>query len=69
MVDGLEQRMGTRLRVARVDVGSESGRVLAQRYRITAVPAYVLLDGRGSVLYRQVGGRPDVSAIEQRLAR
>lgn len=60
--------MGTRLRVAKVDIASESGRAVAARYGITAVPAFVLLDRRGAVLYRQVGGRPDVDEIERRLA-
>lgn len=59
--------MGSRLSVARVDVGTESGQRLAARYGVTTVPAYVLVSARGEVLYRQVGGRPDVVRIAQHL--
>lgn len=66
-VDGLERRLEGRLRVARVNIATQGGRAVAAQYAITAVPAYVLLDGQGNVLYRQVGGRPNVTVIEQRL--
>ena len=66
-VDGLEHRNRQRLNVARVDIETESGREIAGRYNITAIPAYVLLDRRGAMVYRQVGGRPDTDAIERLL--
>jgi thioredoxin-related protein len=66
-VDGLEHRMGARLRVARVDIESDSGRELAARYQVAAIPAFVVVDPRGNVLYRRIGGRPDSDAIEQRV--
>ncbi len=60
--------MGTQMRVARVDIESESGRDLARQYGITAVPAYVLVRPDGAVLYRQVGGRPDATEIARRVS-
>ena len=69
MVDGLERRLHARLAVARVDVGSDSGRALAARYGVAVIPAFVLLDARGVMLYLQVGGRPDEAAIERHIAR
>ena len=69
MVDGLEQRNRTRLDVARVELDSPSGREVAARYDVTRIPAFVLLDPRGAVLYRQLGGRPDVAQIERAIAR
>ncbi len=62
-VDGLEHRMRFRAKVARVDIFSESGGELADRYRVNATPTYLLLDGNGNVVYRQVGGSPDSDAI------
>ncbi len=59
--------MKDRMHVARVDVESDSGREIAQKYRINGVPAFVVLDAKGNVLYRKVGGRPDGAEIERRL--
>ncbi len=67
-VDGLEQQLGSRAGVARVDLFSESGGALAERYRISATPTYLLLDARGNVVFRQVGGKPQDGAILARLA-
>ena len=63
VVDGLEQRMGDKLEVARLDVSNKAGREIASRYRIDRVPAFVLLDAKGSVLYRKLGGSPDSDEI------
>jgi hypothetical protein len=68
VVDGLERDLAGRLRVAHVDINDDAGRRLTARYRIRAVPAFLLLDPRGEVLYQQLGGRPDVGEIERLLA-
>ena len=67
MVDGLEHRMGPRLEVAHVDIGTDEGRVVAARYGVAGVPAFIVLDGRGTVVFRQVGGRPRVAEIEAKI--
>ena len=68
IVDGLEERIGTQVQFARVDIFGEQGQQLAGRYGVVATPTYLLLDGGGNVVYRQVGGAPDTRAIEERLA-
>ena len=68
VVDGLERRTEGKLTVAHVNVGDDSGQDVARRYGVDAVPAFILLDGHGNVLYRKVGGRPDAPGIEAKLA-
>ena len=69
MVDGLEKKMDGRLTVARVDIGEDAGSAMAQRYGVSMVPAFIVLDGGGNVIYRKLGGKPDVNAIEAALSR
>ncbi len=68
VVDGLERRWHGKLDVARVDVTDDANAELTRKYGVSAIPAFVLLDGDGRVLYRQVGGRPDVEKIEAALS-
>lgn len=68
VVDGLERKWKGTMEVAHVDAMDESNADLTRKYGISSLPAFVLLDDRGNVLYRQVGGRPDVSKIEAALA-
>ena len=63
MVDGLEKRLEGTARTARVDIMSERGGALADRFHCGATPTYLVLDGNGKVAYRQVGGSPNVDAI------
>ncbi|HLL55500.1 MAG TPA: thioredoxin family protein [Myxococcaceae bacterium] len=67
-VDGLEKELQGRAEVAKVDIFSESGGELADRYRVSATPTYLVLDGAGNVVYRQVGGNPDTRAIVRAVA-
>jgi thioredoxin-related protein len=60
--------MTGKLDVARIDIESDSGQELARKYRISGVPAFVVLDPKGIVVYRQIGGRPDSGEIERRIA-
>ena len=64
VVDGLEKKWQGKLEVAHVDANDEANAEITQRYGISALPAFVLLDPAGNVLYRQVGGRPDTAKIE-----
>ena len=68
MVDGLEKKWAGKLEVAHVDANDESNAEITRRYDISALPAFVLLDGAGNVIYRQVGGRPDVAKIDSLLS-
>lgn len=65
VVDGLEQKTKGRLNVAHVDIGDEAGGALARKHGVGAVPAFVVLDGSGRVVYRKIGGKPDVEAVER----
>ena len=69
MVDGLEKKMEGRLTVARVDIGEDAGSSVAHRYGVSMVPAFIVLDGQGNVIYRKLGGKPDANAIDAALAR
>lgn len=64
VVDGLHSKLGARIRIARIDIGDDAGATVAQQYGIRGVPAYVLIDPAGKVLYRKHGGTPDAVAIE-----
>lgn len=68
-MDGLERELEGRAATARVNVVSDSGAELADRYRVNATPTYLLIDANGQVLYRQVGGKPDAEAILARVER
>jgi thioredoxin-related protein len=54
-VDGLEQDLQGRARVLRLSVMDDVGGELAMRYGVRGVPTFVLLDGTGEVVLRQVG--------------
>ena len=67
-VDGLERALHGRMTVVRVDIESPAAQLVVRRYGLRATPTYVLVDGQGTEVWRQVGGSPDRAAIEQRLA-
>ena len=68
MVDGLERSLAGRATVAHVDINDDSGEALAKKYAIRGVPAFLLLDAHGELVYRKLGGRPDVREIERLVA-
>lgn len=67
VVDGLERKHDGRMRVARVDINEPAGAELATRYGIRGVPAFILLDDRGQMIWRKLGGTPDEPAIGKKL--
>ena len=67
-VDGLERALQGRMAVVRVDIESPAAQMVVRRDGLRATPTYVLVDGQGREVWRQVGGSPDRAVIEQRLA-
>ena len=53
---------------ARVNIRDAGGQQLARRYRIRAVPTFLMLSPDGKVLYRKTGGTPERDAIERELS-
>jgi len=68
VVDGLEQEMGDEVHFARVDINDEVGQTIGRKYGIRRVPTFIVLDGKGKVIYRKNGGRPNGDVIRARLA-
>jgi len=66
MVDGLERELGGRVQVLRLDVLSPIGRAAARNYAVRAVPAFVLFDASGEMVYCQMGF-PGKAAIRQEI--
>ena len=55
MVDGLERELEGQARVVRLSVLSPLGREVAQRYHVMGVPTFLMFDGQGELIDRQVG--------------
>jgi hypothetical protein len=54
-VDGIEQKQNGELEVVRLNLLSKVGRETAGVYKIKIVPATVLVDDSGQILYHHVG--------------
>ena len=63
VVDGLERELGERAQVLRLSVSDRISAELAGRYGVRGVPTFVLLDGAGEAVLKQVG-MPDRAEIE-----
>jgi hypothetical protein len=68
VVDGLARALENQAQVLRLSVTDGVGGELAMRYGVHSVPTFVLLDGAGEAVLRQVG-MPDRAAIEAAVAR
>ena len=66
-VDGLERETQGRMNLVRVDVQSPAAELVLARYGVRGTPTYILVDGEGREVWRQVGGSPDHAAVTQRL--
>ena len=55
IVDGLERELEGQARVVRLDVLSKLGRGVAQRHDVRSVPTFLVFDGQGNLIDRQVG--------------
>lgn len=68
VVDGLERKLGSRVRFIKVNVTEDEGAAVASKFGVQAVPTFIILDGQGRIVYRKTGGSPDVAEIEARTA-
>jgi thioredoxin-related protein len=55
IVDGIEQDLGSRASVLRLNVMSEVGSQAAQQYGVRSVPTLIVFDGSGNVIEQSVG--------------
>lgn len=70
-MDGIERQLEERAQVLRVNVMSSVGRQLAGRYGVRGLPTFVVLDGAGEVVLKQVGmpqREKIAAAVEQLLS-
>lgn len=63
-MNGIEKELEGTVRVVRLDIASNLGKSVAQRYGVSAVPTVLVLDGEGEVVHRESGipDREDVVA-------
>jgi len=66
-VDGLERELEGQVRVVRLSILSQAGQEAAQRYGVKGVPTFLVFDGQGNLIERQVGF-PDRSKIKALIA-
>ena len=67
IVDGLERELEGQARVIRLDVLSKLGRGVAQRHDVRSIPTFLIFDGQGNLIDRQVGF-PDKGRIRALVA-
>ena len=54
-MDGLEKSLEGQARVARLSILSEVGGEIAQHYAVRSVPTFLIFDGEGTLIGREVG--------------
>lgn len=54
-MDGLENELGNKLLIIRLDIQQPVGRELAAAYGFEYTPTYIFFDGRGKELWRSIG--------------
>lgn len=64
-MDGLERDLQGRAAVERLSILSELGRDVAGRYGVRSVPTFLVFDGKGTLIGRQVGfpNRREIEAL------
>ena len=55
IVDGLERELEGQAQVVRLSILSKLGQEAAQRYGVRGVPTFLIFDGQGNLIERQVG--------------
>ena len=55
IVDGIENELRGELLVMRVNIQTEEGKELANRYNSVVTPTFLLFDKRGQEIYRSIG--------------
>ena len=65
IVDGLERELEGQARVVRLSALNAMGQEVAQRYDVRGVPTFLIFDGQGELIGRQVGfpNRSDIKAL------
>ena len=65
IVDGLERELEGQARVIRLSALSAMGQEVAQRYDVRGVPTFLIFDGHGELIGRQVGypNRSEIKAL------
>jgi thioredoxin-like negative regulator of GroEL len=66
-VDGLEKDLRGQATVLHIDMLSDIGREIAGEYGVKSLPATLLFDGNGRLVYRD-SGMPDADAIRAEVA-
>lgn len=54
-MDGLEQELGDKIVIIRINIQSQVGRELAPVYDFEYTPTFIFFDGRGNESWRVVG--------------
>tara|TARA_Y100000590_G_scaffold150927_1_gene173341 strand:- start:9549 stop:9734 length:186 start_codon:yes stop_codon:yes gene_type:complete len=49
----------------RIDINTDSGRKIKKNYEIELIPAVLVFDERGNVVWRQTGTQPNAVSITQ----
>lgn len=55
MVDRLEREVDGQARVVRLDVFGKVGSELAKQHNVASMPTFLIFDGDGTLLARQIG--------------
>ncbi len=54
-MDGLEQELGTKIHILRLNIQDQVGRELAPVYDFEYTPTYIFFDAQGHELWRSIG--------------
>jgi len=65
IVDGLERELEGQARVVRLSALSQMGQEMARRHGVRGVPTFLIFDGQGALIGRQVGfpNRNEIKAL------
>jgi thioredoxin-related protein len=55
IVDGLEQELGAKIKIIRINIQSQAGRELIAAYDFEYTPTFIMFDSKGVELWRSVG--------------